>query len=82
MALTFSIVDAWDDGQRIHVSGTVGATGNYSVDIRVPHRKASHMQRFLALDSFGNLQGNFAGGPALGNGGEPWQAPQSRMRDR
>jgi hypothetical protein len=30
MALTFSVVDTWDDGKRIHVSGTVAATGNYA----------------------------------------------------
>jgi hypothetical protein len=30
MALTFSVVDTWDDGHRIHVSGTVAATGNYT----------------------------------------------------
>jgi hypothetical protein len=30
MALTFSVVDTWDDGKRIHVSGTVATTGNYS----------------------------------------------------
>jgi len=30
MALTFSVVDRWDDGKRIHVSGTVAATGNYT----------------------------------------------------
>lgn len=30
MALTFSLVDTWDDGKRVHVSGTVAATGNYS----------------------------------------------------
>jgi hypothetical protein len=29
MALTFSLVDTWDDGKRIHVSGTVAASGNY-----------------------------------------------------
>jgi hypothetical protein len=29
MALTFSIVDTWDDGKRVHVSGTVTASGNY-----------------------------------------------------
>jgi hypothetical protein len=28
MALTFSVVDTWDDGKRIHVSGTIAATGN------------------------------------------------------
>ncbi len=30
MALTFTLVDTWDDGQRIHVSGTVAASGNYA----------------------------------------------------
>ena len=30
MALTFSLVDTWDDGQRIHVAGTITASGNYS----------------------------------------------------
>jgi hypothetical protein len=29
MALAFSLVDTWDDGKRIHVSGTVAGTGNY-----------------------------------------------------
>jgi hypothetical protein len=30
MALAFSLVDTWDDGKRIHVSGTVAATGSYA----------------------------------------------------
>jgi hypothetical protein len=30
MALTFSVVDRWDDGKRIYVSGTIAATGNYT----------------------------------------------------
>ncbi|MGB0036511.1 MAG: hypothetical protein WBP79_13660 [Candidatus Acidiferrales bacterium] len=30
MALTFTLVDTWDDGQRIHVSGTVAASGSYT----------------------------------------------------
>jgi hypothetical protein len=30
MALTFSVVDTWEDGKRVHVSGTVAATGNYT----------------------------------------------------
>jgi hypothetical protein len=29
MALTFTLVDTWDDGHRIHVAGTVTASGNY-----------------------------------------------------
>jgi hypothetical protein len=30
MALTFSLVDTWDDGKRIHVSGTIAASGSYT----------------------------------------------------
>jgi hypothetical protein len=29
MALTFSLVDTWEDGKRLHVSGTIVASGNY-----------------------------------------------------
>lgn len=30
MALAFTLIDSWDDGRRIHVAGTVAASGNYS----------------------------------------------------
>jgi hypothetical protein len=30
MALTFTLVDTWDDGNRIHVTGTIAASGNYA----------------------------------------------------
>jgi hypothetical protein len=30
MALTFSLIDTWDDGKRVHVTGTATASGNYS----------------------------------------------------
>lgn len=30
MALAFTLVDSWDDGRRIHVAGTVLASGNYA----------------------------------------------------
>ena len=29
MALTLTLVDTWDDGKRIHVSGAVAASGSY-----------------------------------------------------
>ncbi|MGA8142917.1 MAG: hypothetical protein WB987_03385, partial [Candidatus Acidiferrales bacterium] len=32
MALIFSLVDTWDDGKRIHVSGTILASGNYAAN--------------------------------------------------
>lgn len=30
MALEFTLIDTWDDGKRIHASGTVAASGNYA----------------------------------------------------
>jgi len=30
MALTFTLVDTWDDGKRVHVTGTVAASGSYT----------------------------------------------------
>jgi len=30
MALAFTLVDSWDDGRRIHVAGTVAASGSYT----------------------------------------------------
>ena len=30
MALTFTLVDSWDDGKRIHVAGTVAVSGSYT----------------------------------------------------
>ncbi|HEV2287397.1 MAG TPA: hypothetical protein VGR81_00425 [Candidatus Acidoferrales bacterium] len=30
MALAFTLVDYWDDGKRIHVAGTISASGNYA----------------------------------------------------
>ncbi|MGH9738840.1 MAG: hypothetical protein ACRD4X_09665 [Candidatus Acidiferrales bacterium] len=30
MALIFTLVDTWDDGKRVHVTGTVAASGSYS----------------------------------------------------
>ena len=30
MALAFTLVDSWDDGRRIHVAGTISASGNYA----------------------------------------------------
>jgi hypothetical protein len=30
MALTFSLMDTWVDGKRVHLSGTIAASGNYT----------------------------------------------------
>jgi hypothetical protein len=30
MALSFSLVDTWDDGKRVHVTGTLAASGSYT----------------------------------------------------
>jgi hypothetical protein len=30
MALTFTLIDSWDDGRRVHVVGTAAASGSYT----------------------------------------------------
>ena len=30
MALAFTLVDSWDDGRRVHIVGTVAASGSYT----------------------------------------------------
>lgn len=30
MALTFTLIDTWDDGKRIYVTGSIAASGNYT----------------------------------------------------
>jgi hypothetical protein len=30
MALTFTLLDTWDDGKRVHVTGTTAASGSYT----------------------------------------------------
>jgi hypothetical protein len=30
MALAFTLVDSWDDGRRVHVVGSVAASGSYT----------------------------------------------------
>jgi hypothetical protein len=32
MALAFTLVDTWDDGRRIHVAGTITASGSYATN--------------------------------------------------
>jgi hypothetical protein len=49
MALTFSVVDTWDDGKRIHVGGTVAATGNYSTEMCWIFRKCRLLRRLSRL---------------------------------
>ena len=29
MALTFTLIDSWDDTKRVHVAGTINASGSY-----------------------------------------------------
>lgn len=30
MALAFTLVDSWEDGKRVHVAGTISASGSYT----------------------------------------------------
>jgi hypothetical protein len=41
MALTFSLVDTWDDGKRIHVCGTITASASYTTSGDKPSTRAA-----------------------------------------
>jgi hypothetical protein len=76
MALTFSLVDTWDDGQRVHVSGTVAASGNYSTggdtldlsQFPVTAATQAPIQGAAWLDGLSGYDFVFAPGSAMSNG--------------
>lgn len=76
MALTFALVDTWEDGQRIHASGTVTASGNYitggdTVDLsQFPIIASSQppIQGTAWLDGLAGYDYVFSAGSALNNG--------------
>jgi len=76
MALTFSLVDSWDDGKRVHVAGTVTASGNYStggdtIDLSqfpiVPATQAP-IQGTAWMDGLAGYDYVFFPGSAMNNG--------------
>ena len=76
MALAFTLVDTWDDGQRIHVTGTVTASGNYStggdtLDLsQSPTIAATHapIQGTAWMDGLSGYDYVFNPGSAMNNG--------------
>lgn len=76
MALTFSLVDTWDDGKRVHVTGTVAASGNYTtggdtLDLSEFSLVASTqppIQGTAWMDGLAGYDYVFAPGPAMNNG--------------
>jgi len=76
MALSFTLVDTWDDGKRIHVAGTVAASGNYStggdtLDLsQFPAVAAtqSPIQGAAWMDGLSGYDYVFAPGSAMNNG--------------
>ncbi len=76
MALTFSLVDTWDDGKRVHVSGTVAASGSYStggdtLDLsQFPIIAATQppIQGTAWMDGQAGYDYNFIPGSAMNNG--------------
>ncbi len=76
MALAFSLVDTWDDGKRIHVSGTVTATGNYSTggdtldlsQFPVIASAQAPTQGTASMDGLAGYDYVFAPGTAMNNG--------------
>jgi len=76
MALTFSLVDTWDDGKRIHVSGTVTASGNYvtggdSLDLSefpIVGATQAPIQGTAWVDGLSGYDYVFSPGSAMNNG--------------
>ncbi|MGA8768236.1 MAG: hypothetical protein WB559_14550 [Candidatus Acidiferrales bacterium] len=76
MALTFTLVDTWDDGKRIHVAGTATASGNYAtsgdtLDLsQFPLIAAtqSPVQGTAGMDGLAGYDYVFTPGAALTNG--------------
>ncbi len=76
MALTFSLVDTWDDGQRIHVGGAVVASGSYAtggdtLDLsQFPVIATTHapVQGTAWMDGLAGYDYVFFPGSALNNG--------------
>lgn len=76
MALTFTLVDTWDDGKRIHASGTVAASGTYAsggdtLDLsQFPTLGSSQapIQGTAWLDGLAGYDYVFSAGSALNNG--------------
>lgn len=76
MALTFSLVDTWDDGKRIHVSGTVAASGSYSTggdtldlsQFPVIATTQAPVQGTARMDGLSGYDYVFSPGSAMNNG--------------
>lgn len=76
MALAFTLVDTWDDGKRIHVAGTVAASGSYttsgdaldlSQSLIVASTRAP-IQGAAWMDGLSGYDFVFSPGAAIGNG--------------
>jgi len=76
MALTFTLVDTWDDGKRVHVTGTIAASGNYTtggdtLDLSQAPLIASTrapIQGSAWMDGLAGYDYVFTPGPAMSNG--------------
>ncbi|HKS66887.1 MAG TPA: hypothetical protein VJR26_06585 [Candidatus Acidoferrales bacterium] len=76
MALAFTLIDTWDDGKRIHATGTITASGNYTaggdtLDLSQFPAMASTQPPILGTARIDGLAGYdyvFSGGSALNNG--------------
>ncbi len=76
MALTFNLVDSWADERRIHVAGTIAASGSYStggdtVDLSqfpVIGSTQPPIQGTSWIDGLAGYDYVFTAGSALNNG--------------
>jgi len=73
MALAFTLIDTWDDGKRIHVSGTVAASGSYTtggdtLDLSqypIVASSQAPIQGTVWMDGLAGYDYVFSPGPAL-----------------
>ena|SRR5690348_13345639 len=76
MALTFTLVDTWDDGKRIHVTGTIAASGSYvsggdTLDVsqaRIMATSQPPIQGTVTVDGMSGYDFVFSPGAAMNNG--------------
>lgn len=76
MALTFALVDTWDDGKRIHVAGTLAASGSYAAggdtldlsQARIMASSQPPIQGTVTIDGLSGYDFVFSAGSAMDNG--------------
>jgi hypothetical protein len=78
MALTFSLVDAWDAGKRIHATGTAAASGNYPSGGDTLDLSQAPMSGTAWMDGLAGYEYVFSPGAAMNSNKLLWHAHKPR----